>query len=93
MEHDVLFSLRLFCCDEDSGDEMESEGSNLNAPAPACPSYAATAALPTTVPVTATLTGKPWGWPQACGSREYRRHYGGWRVLYNVAGVGGQSIM
>ena len=50
-------SLRLFGCDENSGQEVESDGSNLNVPAHACPSYAATAALPTTVPVTATLTG------------------------------------
>ncbi|XP_056461093.1 WD repeat domain phosphoinositide-interacting protein 1 isoform X2 [Gadus chalcogrammus] len=48
---------RLFCCDEDSGEETESERSNLNTPPPACPSYAATAALPTAVPVTTTLTG------------------------------------
>ncbi|XP_030237620.1 WD repeat domain phosphoinositide-interacting protein 1 isoform X1 [Gadus morhua] len=48
---------RLFCCDEDSGEETESERSNLNTPPSACPSYAATAALPTAVPVTTTLTG------------------------------------
>ncbi|CAL8317342.1 unnamed protein product [Arctogadus glacialis] len=47
---------RLFCCDVDSGEETESERSNSNTPPPACPSYAATAALPTAVPVTTTLT-------------------------------------
>ncbi|KAJ3600562.1 hypothetical protein NHX12_031543 [Muraenolepis orangiensis] len=46
---------RLFGCEEDG--EAESDGSPLSVPVPACPSYAATAALPTTLPVTATLTG------------------------------------
>uniref|UniRef100_A0A8C4F575 WD repeat domain, phosphoinositide interacting 1 n=1 Tax=Dicentrarchus labrax TaxID=13489 RepID=A0A8C4F575_DICLA len=37
--------------------ETESEGSEVTGPAQACPSYAATAALPASGPVTATLTG------------------------------------
>uniref|UniRef100_A0A4W6D431 WD repeat domain, phosphoinositide interacting 1 n=1 Tax=Lates calcarifer TaxID=8187 RepID=A0A4W6D431_LATCA len=36
---------------------IDSEGSEVTGPAQACPSYAATAALPASGPVTATLTG------------------------------------
>ncbi|XP_073350220.1 WD repeat domain phosphoinositide-interacting protein 1 isoform X2 [Pagrus major] len=47
---------RLFGVDDDQGEETESEGSEVTGPQ-ACPSYAATAALPASGPVTATLTG------------------------------------
>ncbi|XP_053299312.1 WD repeat domain phosphoinositide-interacting protein 1 isoform X1 [Pleuronectes platessa] len=48
---------RLFGSDDDQGEGIESEGSEVTGPAQACPSYAATAALPAAGPVTATLTG------------------------------------
>uniref|UniRef100_A0A8D0A3U5 WD repeat domain, phosphoinositide interacting 1 n=1 Tax=Sander lucioperca TaxID=283035 RepID=A0A8D0A3U5_SANLU len=48
---------RLFGIDEDQGEGTESEGSEVTGTAQACPSYAATAALPASGPVTATLTG------------------------------------
>ncbi|XP_051242906.1 WD repeat domain phosphoinositide-interacting protein 1 isoform X3 [Dicentrarchus labrax] len=48
---------RLFGVDDDQVEETESEGSEVTGPAQACPSYAATAALPASGPVTATLTG------------------------------------
>ncbi|XP_029293039.1 WD repeat domain phosphoinositide-interacting protein 1 isoform X2 [Cottoperca gobio] len=48
---------RLFGIDDDEGEEGESEGSEVTGPAQACPSYAATAALPASGPITATLTG------------------------------------
>ncbi|KAM4634826.1 WD repeat domain phosphoinositide-interacting protein 1 isoform 2-T2 [Polymixia lowei] len=48
---------RLFGLDEDKEEGSECEGSEITVPAPACPSYAATVAMPTTGPVTATLTG------------------------------------
>ncbi|XP_035036314.1 WD repeat domain phosphoinositide-interacting protein 1 isoform X4 [Hippoglossus stenolepis] len=48
---------RLFGSDDDQGEGTESEGSEVTGPAQACPSYAATAALPASGPVTATLTG------------------------------------
>ncbi|XP_037647892.1 WD repeat domain phosphoinositide-interacting protein 1 isoform X2 [Sebastes umbrosus] len=41
----------------DQGEGTESEGSEVKGPAQAFPSYAATAALPPSGPVTATLTG------------------------------------
>uniref|UniRef100_A0A8D0A9U0 WD repeat domain, phosphoinositide interacting 1 n=1 Tax=Sander lucioperca TaxID=283035 RepID=A0A8D0A9U0_SANLU len=47
----------LFGIDEDQGEGTESEGSEVTGTAQACPSYAATAALPASGPVTATLTG------------------------------------
>ncbi|XP_049416212.1 WD repeat domain phosphoinositide-interacting protein 1 isoform X3 [Epinephelus fuscoguttatus] len=48
---------RLFGTDDDQGEGKESEGSEVTGPVQACPSYAATAALPAAGPVTATLTG------------------------------------
>ncbi|KAF7652419.1 hypothetical protein LDENG_00097120 [Lucifuga dentata] len=48
---------RLFGVDEDHSEGTESEGSEVTGLAHAYPSYAATAALPATGPVTATLTG------------------------------------
>ncbi|XP_063760343.1 WD repeat domain phosphoinositide-interacting protein 1 isoform X2 [Eleginops maclovinus] len=48
---------RLFGIDDDEGEGEESEGSDVTGPAQACPSYAATAALPVSGPITATLTG------------------------------------
>ncbi|XP_059203903.1 WD repeat domain phosphoinositide-interacting protein 1 isoform X2 [Centropristis striata] len=48
---------RLFGSDDDEGEEGLSEGSEVTGPVKACPSYAATAALPPSGPVTATLTG------------------------------------
>nr|XP_046271510.1 WD repeat domain phosphoinositide-interacting protein 1 isoform X2 [Scatophagus argus] len=48
---------RLFGVDDDQGEGTESEGSEVTGPAQACPSYAATAALPAAGPVNATLTG------------------------------------
>ncbi|XP_075938379.1 WD repeat domain phosphoinositide-interacting protein 1 isoform X2 [Anarhichas minor] len=47
---------RLFGVDDDQGEVMETEGSEIPGPAQTCPSYAATAALPASGPVTATLT-------------------------------------
>ncbi|XP_046894384.1 WD repeat domain phosphoinositide-interacting protein 1 isoform X3 [Hypomesus transpacificus] len=47
---------RLFGVDEDCEDEEEGR-SEVAMPAQPCPSYAATVAIPTTAPVTATLTG------------------------------------
>ena len=52
-----FLALRLFGSDDDQGEGTESEGSEVTGPAQACPSYAATAALPASGPVTATLTG------------------------------------
>uniref|UniRef100_A0A674B128 WD repeat domain, phosphoinositide interacting 1 n=1 Tax=Salmo trutta TaxID=8032 RepID=A0A674B128_SALTR len=48
---------RLFGEDEDKEEGVESEGSEVTVPIQACPSYAATVAIPTTGPVTTTLTG------------------------------------
>ncbi|KAM6913667.1 WD repeat domain phosphoinositide-interacting protein 1 isoform 2-T2 [Lycodopsis pacificus] len=48
---------RLFGVDDDQGEVMETEGSEVPGPAQTCPSYAATAALPASGPITATLTG------------------------------------
>ncbi|KAG7506021.1 WD repeat domain phosphoinositide-interacting 1-like isoform X2 [Solea senegalensis] len=49
---------RLFGVDDDDQDEgPEWEGSEITGQAQTCPSYAATAALPASGPVTATLTG------------------------------------
>lgn len=48
----ALSSLRLFGVDDDQGEKAESERSEVTGP-----SYAATAALPASGPVTATLTG------------------------------------
>ncbi|XP_041737324.1 WD repeat domain phosphoinositide-interacting protein 1-like [Coregonus clupeaformis] len=48
---------RLFGEDEDKEEGVESEGSEVTVPVQACPSYAATVAIPTTGPVTTTLTG------------------------------------
>ncbi|KAM8723533.1 WD repeat domain phosphoinositide-interacting protein 1 isoform X2 [Acanthopagrus latus] len=47
---------RLFGVDDDQDEGTESEGSEVTEPQ-TCPSYAATAALPASGPVTATLTG------------------------------------
>uniref|UniRef100_A0A8C2X7T8 WD repeat domain, phosphoinositide interacting 1 n=1 Tax=Cyclopterus lumpus TaxID=8103 RepID=A0A8C2X7T8_CYCLU len=47
----------LFGVDDDQGEGKEAEGKEVTGPAQACPSYAATAALPASGPVTATLTG------------------------------------
>lgn len=49
-------SRRLFGVDDDQGEGTESEGSEVME-TQTCPSYAATAALPASGPVTATLTG------------------------------------
>nr|XP_033944935.1 WD repeat domain phosphoinositide-interacting protein 1 isoform X3 [Pseudochaenichthys georgianus] len=48
---------RLFGIDDNVDEGEESEGSEVTGPAQACPSYAATAALPVSGPTTATLTG------------------------------------
>uniref|UniRef100_A0A8C7HJU1 WD repeat domain, phosphoinositide interacting 1 n=1 Tax=Oncorhynchus kisutch TaxID=8019 RepID=A0A8C7HJU1_ONCKI len=48
---------RLFGEDEDKEEGVESEGSEVTVPVQACPSYAATVAIPATGPVTTTLTG------------------------------------
>ncbi|XP_044038663.1 WD repeat domain phosphoinositide-interacting protein 1 isoform X4 [Siniperca chuatsi] len=48
---------RLFGVDDDQSEGTVSEGSEVTGPAQACPSYAATAALPASGPITATLTG------------------------------------
>ncbi|KAE8283512.1 WD repeat domain phosphoinositide-interacting protein 1 [Larimichthys crocea] len=48
---------RLFGVDDDQGEGTELEGSKVTGPVQACPSYAATAALPASGPITATLTG------------------------------------
>lgn len=50
-------SVRLFGVDDDQDEGTEPEGSEVTGPAQAYPSYAATAALPASGPVTATLTG------------------------------------
>lgn len=52
-----LPSFRLFGVDDDQGEGTELEGSKVTGPVQACPSYAATAALPASGPITATLTG------------------------------------
>uniref|UniRef100_A0A672ZA05 WD repeat domain phosphoinositide-interacting protein 1-like n=1 Tax=Sphaeramia orbicularis TaxID=375764 RepID=A0A672ZA05_9TELE len=48
---------RLFGVDEDQAEVSDPEGSKVTGPAQTCPTYAATAALPATGPITATLTG------------------------------------
>ncbi|XP_034151402.1 WD repeat domain phosphoinositide-interacting protein 1 [Esox lucius] len=48
---------RLFGEDEDKEEGAEAEGLEVSLPAQACPSYAATVAIPTSGPVPATLTG------------------------------------
>ncbi|XP_056143713.1 WD repeat domain phosphoinositide-interacting protein 1 isoform X2 [Lampris incognitus] len=54
----LAYKHRLFGTDEDIGQKDESEGSEVAvSPQQACPSYAATVAIPATGPVTATLTG------------------------------------
>lgn len=55
----ILFLLpfRIFGVDDDQFEGTESEGSEVTGPAQTYPSYAATAALPASGPVTATLTG------------------------------------
>ncbi|XP_057717290.1 WD repeat domain phosphoinositide-interacting protein 1-like isoform X1 [Corythoichthys intestinalis] len=52
----LAHSHRLFSNDLDEGDQV-TQGSNITMPAQACPSYAATVALPASGPITATLTG------------------------------------
>lgn len=53
----VFPSSRLFGVDVVQDEGTKSEGSENTGPAQAFPSYAATAALPASGPVTATLTG------------------------------------
>ncbi|XP_070712204.1 WD repeat domain phosphoinositide-interacting protein 1 isoform X2 [Pempheris klunzingeri] len=48
---------RLFNVDDDKVEGGESKSSAVTGPVQTCPSYAATAALPASAPVTATLTG------------------------------------
>lgn len=50
-------SIRLFGADDIEGEGTEPEGPADTGPAQSCPSYAETAALPASGPVTATLTG------------------------------------
>ncbi|XP_030264443.1 WD repeat domain phosphoinositide-interacting protein 1 isoform X3 [Sparus aurata] len=52
----LAYKHRLFGVDDDQGEGTESEGSEVTE-TQTCPSYAATAALPASGPVTATLTG------------------------------------
>ncbi|XP_078017878.1 WD repeat domain phosphoinositide-interacting protein 1 isoform X6 [Epinephelus lanceolatus] len=56
-QRNVCTLAMLFGTDDDQGEGKESEGSEVTGPVQACPSYAATAALPAAGPVTATLTG------------------------------------
>ncbi|KAM3598186.1 uncharacterized protein V6R79_014688 [Siganus canaliculatus] len=53
----LVYQHRLFGGDEDQSEEAETGGSEVKVAAQPCPSYAATAALPASGPVTATLTG------------------------------------
>lgn len=50
-------SSRLFGVDDDQHEGTESEGSEVTGQAQAFPSYAATAALPASGPISTTLTG------------------------------------
>ncbi|KAM9843712.1 WD repeat domain phosphoinositide-interacting protein 1 isoform 2-T2 [Aulostomus maculatus] len=53
----LAYKHRLVGAEDDHVDCTETEGSEVTEAAQACPSYAATAALPASGPVTATLTG------------------------------------
>ncbi|XP_061604170.1 WD repeat domain phosphoinositide-interacting protein 1 isoform X4 [Phyllopteryx taeniolatus] len=54
----LAFNHRLFGIDDlHEANHQEAEGSEVTVPAQACPSYAATVALPASGPTTATLTG------------------------------------
>lgn len=53
----AIISSRLFGVDDGPSEGTESEGSGVKGPVQPLPSYAATAALPASGPITPTLTG------------------------------------